>query len=246
MEFGCSICKYTSYNKQHVIRHFNKKISCGVGLQEIIEIPIEIKCEYCNKKFSTKQHLKDHIKNNCKCKDDAKDAKIKKLEKQLKEFRNITNITNIDNSTNTYNIILNNYDNTTLDKLTDKLYNKLIKDAETHQIIPRLIKQIHFNQEIPENHNIYLSNRNKNNKHLQIHRNGHWEIADKNTEIDNLINDKETNLSDWIGEKGTKYPEALEKFNEYREQKYESDTIKLIKEEVELLLYNGRHMIKTY
>ena len=48
---------------------------------------------------------------------------------------------------------------------------------------------------------MYLSNRNKNNKHLSVYRNGHWEIENKNAEIDNLISDKETHLSDWVTEK---------------------------------------------
>ena len=59
------------------------------------------------------------------------------------------------------------------------------------------------------------------------------------------INDKETNLSDWVAEKGQKYPEALEKFNEYLEQKYDEDVSKLVKEEVELVLYNNRHLVKS-
>ena len=38
---------------------------------------------------------------------------------------------------------------------------------------------------------------------------------------------------------------AFERFNEYLEQKYDDDTIKLVKNEVELVLYNNRHMVKT-
>ena len=170
--------------------------------------------------------------------------RFKKLKEKIKELeeRPTTTI----NNNNTINVYVNNYENTSLEKITDKIYNKIIKDAdEVYQIIPRMIREIHFNPKIPENHNICLPNRNKNNKHLQIHRNGHLEIVDKNTEVDNLINDKETNISDWILEKGKNYPEAQEKYNEYLEQKYDEDTAKLIKNEVELLLYNGRHMIKT-
>jgi hypothetical protein len=80
---------------------------------------------------------------------------------------------------------------------------------------------------------------------MQIYNNQHWESVNKESEIDNLISDKETTLSDWIDEKGEKYPGALEKFNEYLEQKYDYDTAKLVKEEVELMLYNNRHMIKA-
>ena len=142
-------------------------------------------------------------------------------------------------------IIVVNYDETMMEKLTDKTYNKILQDSEEpYQIIPSFIKYLHFNSKMPENHNVYISNKNKNNKHLQIYRNGHWEIANKTSEIDNIISDKETNLSDWVSEKGEKYPEAAERFNEYMEQKDEDDTMKLIKEEVEMILYNNRHMIK--
>ena len=128
--------------------------------------------------------------------------RFKKLKEKIKELEERPTTTTINNN-NTINVYVNNYENTSLEKITDKIYNKIIKDAdEVYQIIPRMIREIHFNPKIPENHNICLPNRNKNNKHLQIHRNGHLEIVDKNTEVDNLINDKETNISDWILEKG--------------------------------------------
>ncbi len=241
MEFGCSVCEYTSPHKVNITNHINRKKSCGPGTKEIIEIPIEIICEYCNKSFATKSNLKLHTKNNCKYKESAVEEENKRLKEKIKELEKRS--TTINNITN--NLIINNYENTSLDKLTDKIYNKIIKDSdEPYQIIPRLIKHIHCNSSLPENHNIRLSNRNKNNKYLEIYRNDHWEIEDKKTEICNLINDKETNLSDWIDEKGEKYPEALEKFNDYLEQKYEPDVASLIKEEVEVLLYNNRQLTK--
>lgn len=94
MEFGCSICGYTSSQKINVVNHINRKRSCGPGIKEIIEIPVEIKCDFCSKTFSTKQNLSYHIKNSCKKKDVAKDARIKELEEQLKEAKQVTNITN--------------------------------------------------------------------------------------------------------------------------------------------------------
>lgn len=249
MEFGCSICEYTSIYKQSIIRHINKKKSCGSGLREIIEIPIEISCEYCGKNFSTYQHLVIHVKNNCRLKDKIRDQEIKKLKEEIKTlkrnqkspYNNVTN--NVTNVTNNI-IIVNNYDKTRINHLTDKDYNKLLKE-EIHKIIPSLIKQIHFDPELPENHNVFITNRNKNNKFIQILQNEHWESVNKNIEIDNIIYDKETNIEDWISEKGEKYPRAVERFNEYKDQKHEPDTAKLIKEEVELVLYNNRYMIKN-
>jgi hypothetical protein len=241
-EYACSGCEYTSPNKQHVANHINKKNSCSTGTKEIIEIPAEIKCKSCDKKFASKASMKRHSKNACKKKDDEKDQRIKELEEELKEARRITNI----NNTTNYIIVVNNYENTSLKSLSDKTYNKLLTKTESiHQIIPSLIKQIHFDPNTPENHNVYISNRNKNNKYLSVYRNGQWEIVNKDTEIDNMINDKETILSDWIGEKGQNYPKAVEQFNDYLDQKHEDNNVKLIKEEVEMILYNGRNMIKN-
>ena len=241
MEFACSVCHYTSSQKQHIIKHTNRKKSCGIGNKEIVEIPIEIECEFCDKKFSSKKYLQEHLKHACKYKDIAKDEEIKRLKKELNNSKQIT----INNNNNII-IIVNNYENTDLSKLTDKIFNKLIKNTdEPYQIIPKLIQEIHFNPDIPENHNIRLSNRNKNNRHLEVYRDGHWEIENKTTEIDNLINDKETNLSDWVAEKKEKYPEANEIFSEYLETKYDDDTVKLVKEEVEKILYNKKHMTKN-
>ena len=243
MEFGCSVCEYTSSQKNSIIRHINRKQSCGPGVKEITEIPIEIKCNYCNKMFSTRENCRDHQKNNCKSKLDILEEKNKKLEEKIKELEKRPSTIN---NQNTFNIYINNYEDTNLDKLTDKIYNKIISGTdELYQIIPRIIKEIHFNSNMPENHNICVSNKNRNNKYLRVYRNNHWEIERKDAEIDNLINDKETNISDWICEKGEKYPEAKEIFGEYLEQKHDEDTIKMVKEDVEMVLYNNRHMIKN-
>jgi hypothetical protein len=246
MEFACSVCQYTSPKKSSVIRHINKKQSCGPGIKEIIEIPVEISCEYCKKKFNTNGSLSRHQKDFCKHRKDVLEEENKKLKERIKELEKRPMSTN-----NTYNdnrtyIVVNNYENTNMKRLNDGDYIKILEDSEEpYRIIPKLIQEVHFNPNFPENHNIRLSNRNRNNKHLQVYRNNHWEIQDKDTEIGNLISDKETNLSDWIDQKGKKYPEALEKFNEYLDQKYDEDIAKLVKDEVEQLLYNNRHMTKS-
>ena len=87
MEFKCSICEYTSSQKIHVVRHFNKVKSCGPGIKEIIEIPTEIKCKYCNKNYSTQKNLKEHQKNNCKNRDIVMLKEINDLKEKVKQFK---------------------------------------------------------------------------------------------------------------------------------------------------------------
>jgi len=61
MEFQCSICSYTSPSMFNVEQHINKKNKCGDN-PIIIPVPIEIKCEYCNKLYKTRKNLREHLK----------------------------------------------------------------------------------------------------------------------------------------------------------------------------------------
>ncbi len=90
MEYKCSVCNFTSSYKVAIERHITKQKKCGEN-QVVIEIPIDIKCEYCNKSYKTKEVLIKHFKI-CKTKNIQNDVlntnedtqslldKIKKLE----------------------------------------------------------------------------------------------------------------------------------------------------------------------
>src|SRR5690348_8417423 len=103
MNFGCSVCEYISTKKANVERHINRKQICGPGIKEVIEIPVDIRCEFCNKKFTTSSNLTRHQKDNCKTKVEIlekqlKEANKRDLEKQLKEKPVIINNNNNNNT----------------------------------------------------------------------------------------------------------------------------------------------------
>jgi hypothetical protein len=125
-EFACSVCQYTSTKRDHVERHVNKKKSCGPGIKEIIEIPIEINCEFCGKNFSTQKTLIFHLKKTCKEKTNILVLKIKELENKLKEKTKIEKTTEDEDEDYIYLIKIYPY--------TDNIY----KVGRTENILKRL------------------------------------------------------------------------------------------------------------
>lgn len=251
MEFVCSCCMYKSFQKNDILRHFEKKNSCGEGIKTIIEIDSFATCESCGKTFTNKHNLQRHIKNSCK---------IAPLEKELinlkksvnKSVNSATNTTNTTSATKVNNTKVNDslnifsYDYTSLDKISDADYNDVIINSnDIYDAIPKLIKKIHFNPEIPENHNIYISNMSKYNKYINLFRDGQWVVEDKILEIDYMMNEKENNLSIWAKTKGDKYPEAINKMKKYILQRHDRDNIKIMTDEIEKILYNNRNMVKS-
>ncbi len=245
-KYSCSICDYTNMYKMNVQRHINKKNKCGDN-PSIVEIPVEIKCEHCEKSFSNLNCLNKHLKNACKNKDSEI---IEGLKKELEETKFKLAIAvaksevpqTINQTINNTIIVLNGYNDTSVSKLKDRHFIKAINKMCLS--VPNMIKDVHFNPDIPENQNIYISN--MRNGYVMVYNSDtkNWDARPKGEMIDKLINDREYDIQEWLGE-GEKYPKAMQKFNEYVEKKEEDGVQKMIKEEVELVLYNNRNMIKN-
>ncbi len=258
MEFACSICGYTSSKKVNVAKHINKKNPCGDGVRQIVQVPTEIVCQHCNKNFKLQKSLKYHIDNNvCGIRNTSVTHVVTAnvvapnvvpnvdLVKQILELTEKVNKLESEKAkpttVNNY-FTVNNYYNTDLSVLKDEDYINLIGEAEIYQLIPRFIKLLHFSSKFPQNHNICISNYTRNNKHVKLINDGVWQLTDKETQINNLIIEKEDNINEWVTGPGSRYPDTAEKFNDYIESKTEED-IKIIKQDIELLLYNGSKII---
>ena len=168
-------------------------------------------CEYCLRTYTRKDNLTKHLKT-CKIKKEAEilaiiqNEKIIKMEKEsenmkreieeLKNFKlqtqhNIThtnshNTINNNNINNSKNIIINNYGNENLKHLRSKDFANLLNGI--YSAVPKLIKQIHFDPEHPENHNIKFTN--KKLPYLKIMKDDKWETVDKKSELLDLIDNK--------------------------------------------------------
>ncbi len=241
-EYFCSNCGYSSDIKNHVEKHIKKKSGCGE--KPTLQIRnVAITCKYCEKCFNSKRSLKEHIKKSCKIlkKDEAERLRKENEELKLKLAVSEAKPQTVNNIV--INVNVNGYRQTSFDHLTDRHYKRAI--SRMIYSVPQMIENVHFDPKVPENHNIYISN--IKNKYAMVYDGEKWCSKPQDNVIDQLINDQEYAIEEWLGE-GDNFPKEMKKFNDYLSKKdhsAKSDEIKeVIKEEVKLLLYNNRNKIK--
>ena len=131
-----------------------------------------------------------------------------------------------------------------MSKLTDKDILKCLNHS--NMCVPHLIKMIHLDPEKPENHNVYISN--LKNGYIMVYDGIKWDTKNRDEIIADMIDDKqgliEERIEIWI-ERGEKYPSIMKKFERYLEKKENNKVINKIKEEIRLMLFNNRTLIKT-
>jgi len=186
-------------------------------------ISLNIKCNLCHKIFSRKDNLQRH-KKICKLIDNDKieelEKKIIKYDEKNKELENTINemkkqvsillkekgkihhktlqkINNQLNNINNGNIINNTYVKFGDLEYQNVLNNKQIKNIlnKQYQSLEESIKQIHFNEELPEYNNIFITNMKDD---LGYVFNGKQFISIRKNEMLNELIDihtKEINLS---------------------------------------------------
>ena len=190
-----------------------------------------------NKKSS--KELEKIQKQNEKLQEDIKNLKTSKSVNN-----NNSNNTNCNNNTINQTINILSYKNTDMSHITFSDYVKCLDRANF--CVPQLLEAIHFNPKKPENHNIYIPNL-KNNL-IMLYDGEGWNLHNRDDTIDDIYEDK-TNIlvdkiEDWekIGKSINEI--ALRKFNRYLGKKDTPGISNKIKDEIKLILYNKREMVK--
>ena len=245
----------------------------GEKRENIISKKGNFECKYCNKILSYKQSLYIHYKSckeklkteevNNSMKElinllniqldeksirlseqtkelEKRDKQLENRDKQIDELIKKAGINNI-NIQNNFKLL--SYKDTDLSHLSDNDIKYCLDHS--NMCVPHLVKKVHFNPKKPENHNIYISN--IKNNYIMIYDGKKWKLKNQNEAIDTLIDDKqlilEQKLEEWI-ENGKCYPDIMAKFNRYLEKRDNDDVINVIKEDIKLILFNNRKMIK--
>jgi hypothetical protein len=243
MIYKCSICEYSTNNKHCITRHFNKKVKCGLGEPTIVELNDKINCEFCNKNITNKSNLTKHLKV-CKVKKEntAKEneilkEKVKEMEKKLAVAEAL--VANKPNINITNNINLTPYNNPNL-KDIEKFFDKCIK--KQFMCIPKLVELIHFNGELPENHNLLLTNFRSDI--MKAYKGNKWQTVGFEELTNELIGNYERDLQDWAGgsEEKMKY---IEKWNKIKIRDGEEVIHRDLQQELRKVMYDNRSIVKV-
>jgi len=206
-------------------------------------------CDYCEKEFTLYTNKRRHEIHRCKYntsitsiieenkqlkKDHEKEKKqlYKQIEKLIEKVGNTTNI-------QTNNIQLNSYGKEDLSHITDALKTNFLKIP--YGMIPKMIEQVHFNDEKPENKNIKLCN-SRDNK-IKVYDKDKWIYKNKSDTINDLVDAKyfildnhyEVVRNDLPFQCKTKYIKFQEFFDEG-----DKELVEQLKKQCELVLLNNR------
>lgn len=153
-------------------------------------------CKYCDKTFYNYKNRWRHEKK-CKIKNvksTDKDEIINELRQEVKKLKKMKNTTINNITNNNITVVLNGFVDTDVTYFIDKLLNivcRLHLNDETclqytiDDLIPNASRRIHFHPDHPENHNIRIPNKNKNN--VEVYDGKGWVLQDKNIYIEKMI-----------------------------------------------------------
>ena len=159
--FCCKYCGKEIKRKDNLKKHEKKckeRDSHVRALEISLEIPIPkynaMQCRFCNKEF---KHHGDCARHTIYCKE--KEKYIEKLKKRIKEkVQNVQNITN-NNYINQNIVVINAFGKETTHHISDTLFKRILRlNRDCPSAIEKLAMNIHFNEKMPENHNVKYKN----------------------------------------------------------------------------------------
>lgn len=214
---------------------------------------LRYKCNYCKKDFCRSDVLNKHLSGRCAVKkhiDVQKEAMYQKLLKQVEQqqeqinylTKKMCNSPSTNQSNSSYNIQLLAFGQEDNSHITNTDYKSIINKG--YNSVQELVKHIHFNIDKPENHNLYISNIRGN--YVMIYNGTRWTLGNKKDTINQLYIDKRNLLVEKFDELvGELSENAIRKFNRFINEQQDDASIKSIKEEIKLILYNNKNIPET-
>ena len=181
--------------------------------------------------------------------------KVNKIDKENKELKSLVNklskkhfsinqtINNVNNTQNNI-MVINSFGKENLNHITIEDYKKYLNKFFPGFI--EFIEKIHFDENAPQNHNIFISN--LKSKYLSVFDDGKWITKEKNDIIDDLIIKKYNLLSDkceQLEESKQINDKTIRNFEELCENYDNKESQKTTKKNIMLMIYNNKDKIKN-
>ena len=155
------------------------------------------------------------------------------------QSQNTINSHNKNTTNNNININIQSFGNENLDYLNDSTIEGCIN--RVYDSIPRLIKTIHFHPKHPENHNIKVTNK-KLPHATYLDDDKEWKLMNKDDAIHTMVETGYSILDSKFKEDPSKFTEERRRHYRRFQENYDNEdkaTMKRIKNDVEMVLYNG-------
>lgn len=233
----CKICEKEFGDSAKLKRHMKRKYPCHIN-DKYMDTD-STTCLQCNKLFSSKRTLLNHVRNYCKTTGESG---------TIINNNNTTN--NNMNTANTYidtqqnmnvdgDVKLVKFGDENLSYISDDLFKSIL--GRGFKSIEELVDHSHFNPDHPENHNIYISNIQSD--FVIIYDGKKWNIDKKEDIFEDIIYAKSDFLCMKFKELMSKMNEVdIKKFEKFINERDEDKTMNKIKGELKLQLYNGRDL----
>jgi len=248
-EKECKFCNKIFCKKGNLERHIN--IACLIKKnleQEIEDITNKrIILENDNNKEEDIDELYEQINFQQTEIDILKQTIEKLLNRQCSNnftIQQIINNNNINNINNNLYVNINSFGKEDLSHITEKDYKKYMSGFFPGFI--KFIEKIHFDKNMPENHNIYITNLKSKYTTIYDNENKKWLTKNKDEIIDNLIRKNYNILDGKCDEFEEKEinEDVIKKFRSFQKNYMDEESQKNTKDNVMLLLYNNRDKVE--
>jgi hypothetical protein len=241
----CIYCNKYYYDKHTLLRHINKSCKQNKDLNEnnLIKLKeLELKekeLELKEKELKDSKELKEReLELKEKEINNSKELKEKELNLKIIKQKNITNnIINNNTKNNTYNIKIVAFGDENLENIPNEKIKSFINRGFMSVI--QMVNYLNCNKDLPENNNIYISNKREDD--INLYNGDKWIIQEK----DNILNTILNKNGDFLEKKYDEFYDelnemAISKFKQFMNGRYNEEQIEFMKDKLNKLLYNNR------
>jgi hypothetical protein len=212
---SCERCGYTTSRKSDILKHFRRRVPCepeysNKAPSELLDCfqrnldGTTCQCP-CGKHFKSVASRRHHMSHHCHLRVTQADSNgptvtVTELNQQLAELRMqvksmkelIANGSGNNNTINSHNnigqqinniVTINAFGRESTEHLTPQFIEQCVRRRDVGLI--QLLKELHFNQEVPENHNIKIASLKRGE--MQVYDGERWSYRPQDRVVSDMI-----------------------------------------------------------